>query len=143
MSLSAVRLALVAVAFHIVAAVVAVVVNLPAQFTTGGPPKDDVGWDVITTGTALSAPLPPVLGLLMGAWLASRSGRTRVVGLVLLLLTCVVMTIGWVGEHASGIPFEGTRYAIFLVLSVVGILVTIALVVAVVRELVRSVRSSR
>jgi hypothetical protein len=48
-----------------------------------------------------------------------------------------------VGEHASGIPFNGGRYAVLLVFSVVGILVTIAWVAAAVRELGRGVRSSR
>jgi hypothetical protein len=134
---SAVRLALLVVAFHVVGAVIAVLVNLSAQFTTGGPPKDEVGWDVVVTGSAVSAPLPPLVVLLLGAWLASRSGRARVVGLVLLLLTCVVMTIGWVGEYTSGIPFTGGRNAVFLALSVVGILFTIALALAAARELMR------
>lgn len=131
------RLTLLVAAFHIVGAVIAVIVTLPAQFTTGGPPADEVGWDVIVSGSAVSAPLPPLIGLLLGAWLASRSGKARAVGLVLLLLTCVVMTIGWVGEYMSGIPFTGGRYAVFLVLSIVGILLTIALALAAARELIR------
>jgi hypothetical protein len=137
MRLSVAWLAVTIVLFHVVAAVVAVIVNLPAQFTTGGEPKEDLGWDVVVAGSAVSAPLAPLAVLIVGAWLASRTGRLRTAGLVLLVLVSVVMIVGWVGEYVSGIPFTGGRYVVFQVLSVLGIALTIALPVAAVRELVR------
>jgi hypothetical protein len=92
---------------------------------------------VVVSGSAVSAPLLPLVVLLLGAWLARRSGKARVVGLVLLLLACVVMTIGWVGEYTSGVSFTGGHYAVFVALSVLGMLLTIALAVAAARGLMR------
>jgi hypothetical protein len=89
----------------------------------------------VTSGSAIYAPLPPLVGLLAGAWLASRRGRARTAGLVVLVLVCAAMTLGWVGEYASGIPFTGGATPPFLVISVLGIPLPIALAVQAVRGL--------
>jgi hypothetical protein len=135
MRINAVTVAVAILAFNLAAALVAIALDLPAQFTTEAQPRETVSTDVLIVGSAISAPWPPLLALILGVVLAARERITRVIGLVILLLTGVVMTVGLIGEHISGIPFTGTRYAIFLTFNVVGFLLAAALMATTVRDL--------
>jgi hypothetical protein len=137
MSVTAVRIAVTILAFNVVAAIVAVVLDLPAQFTTEAQPRETVGGEVLVVGSAISAPWVPLVGLLVGVALATRERITRVLGLVILLLIGMLMTVGLIGEHVAGIPFSGARYAVFLVFNVVGFLLSAALIASAARDLMR------
>ena len=67
------RFALAVLVLNVVATVVAVVVNLPSQFGRVGT---DAGSEFLTSGTAISAPLLPVVLLIAVAALADRAGQT-------------------------------------------------------------------
>jgi hypothetical protein len=135
MRINAVTVAVAILAFNVVAALVAVAFDLPAQFTTEAQPRETVGTEVLIIGSAISVPWLPLLALILGAVLAARERIARIVGLVILLLTGVVMTVGLIGEHISGIPFTGASYAIFLAFNVVGFLLAAALIATTVRDL--------
>lgn len=92
------RLAVVAaivLVVNVVATVVAVAVNWPAQF---GGVGTDAGGEFITRGTAISAPLLPVVLLLIVVGLAGRRDVWGWVGIVAAYLTAAVVLIGGVGE---------------------------------------------
>lgn len=86
---------------NVVAAVVAVAVNWPAQF---GGVGTDAGAELIGRGTAISAPLLPVVLLLLVAALARVRSGWGWVALVAGYLTAVTVFIGGVGELLA----EGT-----------------------------------
>ena len=86
---------------NVVAAVVAVIVNLPTQF---GKTGTDAGEDVLVSGTAISAPLLPVLLLLAAVILVRRAGARGYVGIVAAYLAALLVLIGGIGELTA----EGT-----------------------------------
>jgi hypothetical protein len=88
-------------ALNVVAAIVAVVVNLPTQF---GKTGTDAGEDVLTSGTAISAPLLPVAILLVSLILVLRTDRWAYVGIGGSYLVALLLLIGAIGEIAA----EGT-----------------------------------
>ncbi|MGH3361041.1 MAG: hypothetical protein ACRDOM_01155 [Nocardioides sp.] len=81
-----------------VATLVAIVVNWPAQF---GGVGTDAGEEFLLRGTAISAPLLPVVLLvvvLLGAW---AGGRGAWVAVVAAYLTAAVVAVGGVGEMVA------------------------------------------
>lgn len=80
---------------NVVATAVAVAVNWPAQF---GGVGTDAGGEFITRGTAISAPLLPVVLLLIVVGLAGRRDVWGWAGIVAAYLTAVVVFIGGLGE---------------------------------------------
>jgi len=109
----AVSAAIALLILTVVGAVVAATLDIPGQFDTNAQPGDLVGWEVVITGSGTSAPLPPVIGLVLGSLLAIGAGWRRTTGLVLLSLTGVIMVIASIGEFAAGNPFTGVRLALF------------------------------
>lgn len=101
-------------AANVVAAIVAVVVNLPTQF---GKTGTDAGEDVLTSGTAISAPLLPVVILLVSLLLVLRSDRWAYIGIGGSYLAALLVLIGAIGEIAA----EGTSDTPKAVLVVSGI----------------------
>lgn len=93
---------LVLLVLNALAAALAVAVNWPGQF---GERRTDASEDVVLEGTAISAPLLPVL-LLVVAWLlVARRDGWGWVGLVAAWSTAVVVCIGGLGELvANGTP---------------------------------------
>ena len=78
-----------------VATVVAVVVNWPAQFGGVGTNAAD---EFLTRGTAISAPLLPVVLLLLVLVLAGRGGVAGWVGVGAAFVCAVTVGIGGLGE---------------------------------------------
>ncbi len=90
--------AIVLLVLNVVATVVAIVVNWPAQF---GGVGTDAGEEFLLRGTAISAPLLPV-GLLLvvalGAW---AGGRWTWVAAAAAYLTAALVAVGGVGEMVA------------------------------------------
>lgn len=99
---------------NVVAAIVAVIVNLPTQF---GKTGTDAGEDVLTSGTAISAPLLPVAILLASLLLILRRDRWAFVGIGGTYLAALLVLTGGIGELAA----EGTPDSPKAVLVVSGI----------------------
>jgi len=92
------RFTLAVLALNLLATVIAVAVNLPAQF---GGVGTDASKEFLTRGTAISAPLLPVVMMLLVVLLASRRDRWSWVGIVLTLLMAVMVGVGGLGEMAA------------------------------------------
>ncbi len=130
------RTAVILLALSVIGSAVAVVLDLPAQFVSGTP-DNEVGTNAVWEGTALSAPVLPLVVLLVGVWLTTRAGWQAVLGAVLLALVGAVMTIGGVGEWSKGLPFSGADTVVFVLFNVVGLGLSITLVGTAVASLVR------
>ena len=87
----------VALLWNLLGTAVAVVAGWPAQLGGAGDP-DRVAAEFLTRGTALSAPLGPLLVLALAVLLASRRGRAGGVGTGLLVLLGVAFVVGGLGE---------------------------------------------
>ena len=130
------------VLLNFVAAAVAVAVNWPSQF---GGVGTDAGEELLTRGTAISAPLVPIAILVVSLLLVWRGGRLLVVGLVGIGATAALFLIGGIGELTA----EGTADTPKAVLVVAGIvwigiaLSLLALAIATFVERRRSVRGAR
>lgn len=95
------RLRLLAVGIlllNVVATVVAIAVNLPSQFGIVGTDASD---EFLSSGTAISAPLLPVLLLLLVVLLAGRRDRWAWAGIAAAYLTAATVAIGGVGEMVA------------------------------------------
>lgn len=83
---------------NVMAAVVAIVVNWPAQF-------DGVGMDAesefLSRGTAISAPLLPVVLLVIAAVLSHRGDAWHWVGFAGAYLAGILLVVGAVGEFTA------------------------------------------
>lgn len=106
---------------NVVATVVAVVVNLPSQFGIVGT---DAGEEFLSSGTAISAPLIPVLSLLVVVAFVRRRDGWRWVGIAAGYFTALSVTIGGFGELVAE-PTEDTPKAVLvgsgIVFSAVGL----------------------
>ena len=83
---------------NVVATVVAILANWPSQF---GAVRTDAGDDFLTAGTAISAPVLPVVLLVMVALLARRHGAPGWIAVGAALTTAVLFFIGAMGELAA------------------------------------------
>jgi len=110
---------------NVVAAVVAVVVNLPAQFDGVGT---DAGSEVFGRGTALSAPWPPMALLVLVAALARVRSGWGWVAIVAGYLAAVLVFIGGLGELFA----EGTVDTPQIVLTASGVVWAVVAVTLVV-----------
>lgn len=108
---------------NVLAAAVAVAVNWPSQFGSVGT---DAGDELLTRGTAISAPLLPVALLVVSLLLVRRGGRALVAGAVGVLLTAAMMLIGGIGELTAA-GSRDTPKAVLVVAGVVWILVAACL----------------
>ena len=94
-----------------VAAALAVLLRWPAQFGSPGRPEDVV-LDAVTRGTALSPPLPLVLGFVGALWLATRRHRGYGIGCVVLVLLSAVFLVGGLGEAMAPATPDVPRVAL-------------------------------
>lgn len=88
--------AMVVLAGNVLAAALAVVVNWPSQF--GGEVGTDAGQEWMSRGTAISAPLAPILCFVLIAILVRIRTRAGWLGIGLTFGTAVVVFVGGMGE---------------------------------------------
>jgi hypothetical protein len=100
------RFTVVVLVLNVVAAVVAVVVNLPAQF---GGVGTDAGDELLSRGTAISAPLFPVVLMVLVVVLAPRRDRWSWVAIVLAYLLAISVGIGGYGEMVADPTADTSR----------------------------------
>ena len=123
---------LILLALNVLATVIAVAANLPAQF---GGVGTDAGEEFLTRGTAISAPLLPVALMLVVVLLASRRDRWGWVAVALAYVLAVLVGIGGVGEMVAE-PTADASAAVLTAsgigwLIVAGVLVALATLVVV------------
>ena len=99
----------------VVGAILAIALDLPSQFVIGDAQSGDLGIEVIWQGSAVSAPLPPIIVIVVGALLGMRTGVARIIGLVLLMLAGLMMVVGVVGEFTSDTSFTDLRQVLFVI----------------------------
>lgn len=104
------RFTLALLVLNVLATIIAVAVNLPAQF---GGVGTDAGAEFLTRGTAISAPLLPVMLMVWVVLLAPRRDRWSWVGIALAYLTAVMVGIGGIGEMTAE-PTMDTSRAVLL-----------------------------
>ena len=88
--------ALVVLIANVLAATLAVAVNWPSQF--GGVVGTDAGQEWLSRGTAISAPLAPVMCFVLIAILVRFGGWVGWLGIGLAFLTGVLVFVGGMGE---------------------------------------------
>ena len=88
--------ALVVLIANVLAATLAVAVNWPSQF--GGVVGTDAGQDWLSRGTAISAPLAPVMCFVLIAILVRFRTWVGWLGIGLAFLTAVLVFVGGMGE---------------------------------------------
>lgn len=102
--------AVVVLVLNVIATIVAIVLNLPSQFGIVGT---DAGSEFLSSGTAISAPVPPVVALLIVAAFAGRADRWRWLGIAAGYASALMMGIGGYGELV-GKPTEDTSRAVLV-----------------------------
>jgi hypothetical protein len=111
-------------AYFVVGSLVAWIAEWPSQF--GGNPDPDQSYiSYLFGGSAISAPLPPAIALLIGVFLARREDRWRGVGLVLVGIVAVLFVIGVFGELFAEHPFVPT--AVIVGFGIVNLLAALTL----------------
>lgn len=128
---------LVLLALNVLATIIAVVVNLPAQFGGRGT---DAGEEFLTRGTAISAPLLPVVLMVLIVVLATRRDRWSWVAVALAYLTAVMVGTGGVGEMTAE-PTADTSRAVLTTAGVAWLVVAVVLVALATAALVRARRA--
>jgi hypothetical protein len=131
------RFTLVLLALNVLAAIIAVAANLPAQF---GGVGTDAGDEFLTRGTAISAPALPVVLMLLVVVLAPRRDRWSWVGVALAFVTAVMVGIGGFGEMAAE-PTADTSRAVLTTSGVAWLVVAAVLIALATSATVRYRRS--
>ena len=129
---------LVLLALNVLATIVAVAVNLPAQF---GGEGTDAGQEFLTRGTAISAPLLPVVLMVLIVVLATRRDRWSWVAVAVAYLTAVMVGTGGVGEMTAE-PTADTSRAVLVTAGVAWLAVAVVLVALATAALVRARRKA-
>ena len=113
------RFGVAVLVLNVLAAAVAVAFNWPSQFGSVGT---DAGDELLTRGTAISAPLLPVALLVVSLLLVWRGGRALVAGILGVLITAAMVLIGGIGELTAA-GTSDTPKAVLVVAGVVWILI--------------------
>ncbi len=121
---------------NVIATIIAVVANLPAQF---GGVGTDAGKEFVTRGTAISAPLLPVVLMVLVVLLAPRRDRWSWVGVALAYITAAVVGIGGVGEMVAE-PTADTSGAVLTISGIAWLAVAAVLFALATLAVVRSRR---
>lgn len=132
------RFTLVLLVLNVLATIIAVAVNLPAQF---GGVGTDAGEEFLTSGTAISAPLLPVVLMLLVVLLAPRRDRWSWVGVALAYLTAVMVGMGGIGEMTAE-PTADTSRAVLITAGIAWLAVAAVLVALATAAVVRARRTS-
>lgn len=88
--------ALVVIGLQPIAALVAMLADLPAQFGTETVPGPYLEW--LVQGSAISAPIAPIALLAAGAILARRADRWGLLGAGFIALAAILFLVGGLGE---------------------------------------------
>ena len=115
--------AAVVLVLNVIATVVAIVVNLPSQFGIVGTDAAD---EFLTSGTAISAPLLPVVLLLVVVAFAGRRDRWAWLGIAAAYLAALLVAIGAVGELQAD-PTEDTPRGVLVGAGVVWLAIAVVL----------------
>jgi hypothetical protein len=118
--------ALVVLIANVLAATLAVAVNWPSQF--GGVVGTDAAQEWLTRGTAISAPLAPVMCFLLIATLVRFGTWVGWMGIGLAFLTSVLVFVGGMGELIAE-PTDDVPRAVLLAAGVVWGVIAVILVV--------------
>jgi ABC-type proline/glycine betaine transport system permease subunit len=121
---------------NVLATVAAIAINLPSQFGMVGT---DAASEFLTSGTAISAPVPPVALLLLVVGMAGRRGLWGWVGIVAAYVAAVAVGIGGVGEMLAD-PTEDTPRSVLVAAGAIWLMIAAAL--AILATVVVSRRSS-
>lgn len=130
-----IAIAVAIVGVTVIGAILAIALDLPSQFVIGDAQSGDLGIEVIWQGSAVSAPLPPIVGIVIGTLLAMRAGIARAIGLVLLTLAGLLMVVGVVGEFTEDTSFTGLRQVIFLIFNAAYGVLAVSLALSALRAL--------
>jgi hypothetical protein len=132
------RFTLVLLVLNLLATIIAVAVNLPAQF---GGVGTDASEEFLTSGTAISAPLLPVVLMLLVVLLAPRRDRWSWVGVALAYLTAVMVGMGGIGEMTAE-PTAETSRAVLTTAGIAWLVVAAVLVALATAAVVRARRTA-
>lgn len=114
---------IVVIAYTVIAALVAVIVNWPSQFGYVGT---SARADVLVSGTAVSAPLLPIALLVVSLLLVRAGGRWTMAGLAGYSAVALLFIIGGLGEaFAAGTP--DTPKVVLVVSGVVAVAIALAM----------------
>ena len=120
--------ALVVLIGNVLAAAVAVGVNWPSQF---GGVGTDAGQDLLSRGTAISAPLAPAVCFILVAIMVRFGNWVGWLGVVLAFLTGVLVFVGGMGELVAE-PTRHTPRAVLIASGVMwGVIATIFVVLGI------------
>ncbi|CAA9329818.1 MAG: hypothetical protein AVDCRST_MAG29-974 [uncultured Nocardioidaceae bacterium] len=128
------KFTLAVLVLNVVAAGIAIVVNLPAQF---GGVGTDASEEFLTRGTAISAPALPVVLMLLVLLLVTRRDRWGWLGIGLALLTAVTVGVGGFGEMAAE-PTADTSKAVLTAAGIAWLVVAAVLIALATTATVRS-----
>jgi hypothetical protein len=131
--------ALVVLAEQLVATCVALAVNLPSQF---GGVGEDATPEFVSRGTAISAPVLPLVLLAIAALLALRRDRWGVVGTVAICVLSAFFVIGSLGEAVAE-PTPDVSSTVLVAFGLLGAALGVTLLSLGVLELRRRRRLSR
>lgn len=118
---------LIIVGLTVIGAIIAMTLDLSSSFVIGEAQGGDLGIEVIWQGSAISAPLPPIVVIAIGIVLALRTGKARTAGLILLTLAGAVMLLGVVGEFSGATAFDGLQQGLFVAFNALYGLLAVAL----------------
>ena len=120
--------ALVVLSANVLAAALAVAVNWPSQF---GGVGTDAGQDLLSRGTAISAPLAPAVGFILIAIMVRFGNWVGWLGIGLAFLTGVLVFVGGLGELVAE-PTEHAPRAVLITSGVIwGVIAAIFVVLGV------------
>lgn len=94
------NIAFVIIALNVLATILAIILDLPSLFDLPADPSP-IETDWIARGTAISAPLAPIVLLAASALLVRRHDRWAIAGLIGVGLVSVLFLIGAVGEFTA------------------------------------------
>ncbi|MDQ3479929.1 MAG: hypothetical protein M3423_01125 [Actinomycetota bacterium] len=124
---------------NVIATLVAIAVNWPSQFGQVGTDADK---EFLAKGTAISAPLAPVVCLIVVVLLARRENAWGWVAVVAAYATAAMFSIGGVGEFV-GEPTVDTPKAVLVVAAVAWLVVAVLLALAATSAAVERIRRRR
>jgi hypothetical protein len=127
------------IAVHVVLIPLGILAEWPAQFDPSSDP--DAGAEWASRGTAVSAPLVPLLGLAIGGWLVWRGKRWGIAGAILLLIVGALMLIGSLGEAFA--EAEQTPRTVLVITGIVGTTLALTLMALATGDLVARLKARR
>ena len=112
----------------------AVVLRWPGQFA-GAVAEEHILTEALVRGTALSPPLPAVLGLALAVWLGTRRHIVSIVGCSAVVLLSMVVVVNGLAVAMAPITHGVPRVALVLAGTTSAVLAGVTIVAAVQRSL--------